>query len=187
MQFTAPQNFDSLTEALRFYGDADEIVFKNFCSLDEQEIAELCREARKLAEHLRLHQGRCAAAEIASRYGVEVIEDRWEVAGGKVLYLAECSLRPPRIRLNREAIEALAALMSQWATEEEQGWFTEEKLTEVTLAHELYHLLAQRPPSSAVELAAHAFARAFTGLPFSPRLYQALLARLSKREGGSAA
>ncbi len=73
MKFTAAQNFTSLTELMRFYGDADEIVFKSHCALDEQEIAGLCRSARRLVHQLRLHHGSKRADEIAQSYGIAVL------------------------------------------------------------------------------------------------------------------
>jgi len=45
MKFTTAQDFTSLAELLRLYGDADEIVFKSHCRLDGAEIAEACHGA----------------------------------------------------------------------------------------------------------------------------------------------
>jgi hypothetical protein len=39
----------------------------------------------------------------------------------------------------------------------------------------LYHILAQQPSSQTAEGRAHEFAQAFTGLPFSPHVYEAFL------------
>lgn len=183
MKFTAAQRFTSLAALLRFYSDADEIVYKNHCELDEQEIAALCRAARCLAARLHAHYGAQRAAVIAQSYGISVVRDAWQVAEGKRVYLAECTLHPPQISLNIETITALAKLMAQWATERERRWFTEETLVEVATAHELFHLLEPHAARATVELAAHCFTRAFTALPFSPLLYHVLLARLTRGEG----
>lgn len=184
MKFTATQDFTSLAELMRFYSDADEIVFKSHCQLDESEIVELCHRARHLANRMRLRHGSQSAEEIAAGFGCKILREAWQVAEGKIIYLAECSSLPradgARIRVNTEAVTSLAGLMAQWANDEERELFTEAKIIETAIAHELFHLVEQRPPSTAVELEAHAFARAFTAHPFSPLLYSTLLARLAK-------
>lgn len=183
MNFTAAQSFTLLSDLLRFYSDADEIIYKSQSDLDEQEIAALCREARRLATRLHEHHGAQGAAAIAQRYGIEVVRDAWEVAAGKLIYLAECTAQPPQIRLNTEVIEALATLMARWAGESERCWFSAEVLAEVATAHELFHLLETHAAPATAELSAHCFARAFTALPFSPLLYQVLLQRLAQGKG----
>jgi len=189
MKLTAAQDFTSLTDLLRLYSDADEIVFKSHCHFDESEIAEACRHARRLARHWgqqgRLHHSARTAEEVAASLGCRVLHEAFQMAEGKVIYLAECSFPPQTgeaiIRVNTDAVTSLAGLMAQWASEIEQPWFTEAKISEVAIAHELFHLIEQRPSSALAELEAHAFARAFTSLPFSPLLYNKLLARLSTK------
>lgn len=183
MKFTAAQSFTSLAELMRFYGDVDEIVFKSHCDLDEQEIAELCRNARRLVHQLKLRHGSKRAGQIAQFYGIAVLREEWQAAEGKLIYLAECAGHPPKISLNMRAIRSLADLMPHWANENELVWFTVTRLVEVATAHELCHLIEPRAASPSVELTAHAFARTFTGLPFSPLLYNALLIRLSTGKG----
>ncbi len=188
MRFIATQDFTSLADMLRLYGDADEIVFKSHFKLDEAEIAEACHEGRWLANRLRLRHRAKSAEEIAAGYGCNVVREAWQVAEGKMFFLGECLLRQKTssasreqtlIRVNTEATASLAELMSQWAGESESQWFSETKISEVVVAHELFHLLKQEPASTPIELAAHAFARAMTGLPFSPILYNELLIRLA--------
>ncbi len=188
MRFTATQDFTSLADMLRLYGDADEIVFKSQFKLDEAEIAEACHEGRWLANRLRLRHGAKSVEEIAAGYGCKIVREAWQVAEGKVVFLGECLLRQKTsgeslgrtlIRVNTDATTSLAELMSQWADESERQWFSEVKISEVVVAHELFHLLKQEPASMPIELAAHAFARAMTGLPFSPILYNELLIRLA--------
>ena len=183
MKFTTRQDFVSLAELMRFYGDFDEIVFKSHCDLDEQEIADLCRTARRSVDQLRLHYGRKRAAEIAQAYGIVVITDQWQPGSGRVIALAEKSLHPPGIHLNLDAIESLADLMPHWANEHELVWFTEAQIIEVATAQQLYCLI--EPHLASAELASHAFTRAFTALPFSPLLYGALLTRLLKGRGSA--
>ena len=188
MRFTATQDFTSLADMLRLYGDVDEIVFKSQFKLDESEIAEACHEGRWLANRLRLRHGSKSAEEIAAVYGCSVVREAWQVAEGKIVFLGECLLRQKAvgsnpeqtlIRVNTEATTSLAELMAQWADESESQWFSETKISEVVVAHELFHLLKQEPASTPIELAAHAFARAMAGLPFSPILYNELLIRLA--------
>ncbi len=181
MTFTVAQDFTSLNELLRLYGDADEIIFKKHCRLDESEIAEACHHARLSAHRLRSHHGEQSAEVIATDLGCRILRESWQVAEGKVIYLAECWFPPQHdettIRVNTDAVTSLAELMEQWAGETEQAWFTEAKISEVAVAHELFHVIERRPSSPRAELEAHAFARALTQLPFSPLLYQILLAR----------
>jgi hypothetical protein len=183
MNFIAAQDFTSLTELLRFYSDADEIVFKSHCRLDGAEIAEACHEARRLAHKLRLHHDERNAEEIAARLGCRILREGWQTGEGKIVYLAECSFPPKSneatIRLNTDAIASMAGLMAQWAGEAEQEWFAEARISQVAVAHELFHIIERRPSSPVAEIEAHAFARALTRLPFSPLLYQTLLARLA--------
>lgn len=184
MKLTATQDFISLTELLRFYSDADEIVFKNHCRLDESEIVEACHDARRLAHRIQSHHGEKSAEKIALSLGCAIRCEAWEVAGNNVIYLAECSLQTKTsgaaIRINTHATKLLADFLKSWANEQERKFFTDAKISEVVIAHELFHLVEQRPPSTLLELEAHAFARAFTQLPFSPLLYSTLLRQLAK-------
>jgi hypothetical protein len=91
-----------------------------------------------------------------------------------VIYLAEASLRPARITVNTTAIANLAEAAGQ-APAEYRNWFTEAAITEVVIAHELYHILTAQPSSKPAESRAHEFAQALTGLPFSPHVYEAVL------------
>jgi hypothetical protein len=169
-----------LTELLQLYSDADEIVFKHHCQLDEQTLANLCREARHLAHHLRLRHANRRVAEVARALGIEIVHEEWEVAEGQIIYLAECSWHPPRISLNAAAIGRLAEFIPHWGGAAAQAWFTRAQVSEVAIAHELYHLVQQNSPRQLTELAAHAFARAFTDLPFSSLLYGVLLTRFAR-------
>lgn len=184
MKFIPPQEFTSLTEMLRFYSDADEIVFKSHCRLDESEIAEACHNARRLAHRLQVHHGEKSAEKIAISLGINVLREAWEIAENKVLYLGECFQQTKgggaAIRINTGATKLLADFQKLWTAESEQEFFTEAKISEVVIAHELFHLVEQRAPSTLVELEAHAFARAFAQLPFSPLLYNTLLHQLAK-------
>jgi hypothetical protein len=174
MSSAIPQPFTSFDSLLRFFSDADEIVFQLYCRVSDEEIAARCRDARQLAHQLHGRFGSRQPAEVAAAYGVEVAQARWSAVGG-VMVLGECRLQPPAIRLNLETIEAVCARARRVAGAAWQPWFTAPQIAEVVTAHELYHILRQHASSRPVELAAHAFARAFTGLPFSGLLYEALL------------
>jgi hypothetical protein len=187
MQQTPPvfASFDSL---VRFFSDADEIVFQLYIEVGDEQIAALCREARETAHHLHGRFGPRPAAELAAVYGVEVAEARWNTAEGRVVYLGECRLQPPRITLNLDAIEALSEFAERRASEAWRCWFTSAHIRDVVTAHELYHIIKQgrqRSSSRPVELAAHAFARTLTGLPFSGLLYEALLRQMPAAIGSA--
>ena len=117
-----------------------------------------------------------SASEYAKRIGIQIAYATWHVAAGRVIQFAECTRQPVQITLNDEAIERLAAAS---VTEAEQHWFTREQITEVILAHELFHLLTPAPSVWAKhtvnEAAAHAFAQSWTGLPFHPTKYEQVL------------
>lgn len=174
-------HYTTFDKLLRTYADADEIVFERAAGAGAEAAAELCRSARRRAESLRLRFGRSQAAEVARSYGVEVTSAEWETAEGRVVHLAECSLRPPRILINAAAIKTCAGAAREMSWGHEVQWFSEGEITEIATAHELYHILDRQPSSVGAELAAHAFARAFTGLPFSPLLYHELLRARSVR------
>lgn len=177
-RFSATQNFTVLSDLMRLFSDADEIVYRSFCDLEPDEIAMLCRDARRLASHVRLRNPGRKMADIVRDYGVSVRREEWETAG--ILFFAECEMSPPLIRLNTGTISALAGLMRLWAPESDLHWFSDETISEVATAHELSHILDPARPSKTRELHAHAFAREATGLPFSPLLYDDLLQRMSK-------
>ncbi len=118
----------------------------------------------------------CSPSQLAAACGIPVIYETLPLAFGRVIYLAEASLQPARITVNTTAIAQLAAAAWQ-APAEQRPWFTETALTEVAIAHELYHILAQQPSSARAEAAAHQFAQTLTGLPFSPHVYEAVLKR----------
>ena len=111
---------------------------------------------------------------LAEACGIPIKYETLPLAFGRVSYLAEASLQPPSITVNTTAIAKLTEAAWQ-APAEHRAWFTETAITEVVMAHELYHILTQQPSSKAAEAAAHEFAQALTGLPFSPHVYEAIL------------
>jgi hypothetical protein len=164
----------SFAESLKFYADADEIVYEKLSRSDTAAVAERCRAARRLAERLHLHyQTRCAE-EVAEAYGIEIKREQWPLVCGRFVYLAEAQTHPPQIRLNLAGVAKLAELADS-VPPEVREWFGEKQVTGVIVAHELYHIIAEQPSRPSVELAAHTFAREFTCLPFSPLLYEAML------------
>jgi hypothetical protein len=131
---------------------------------------------------LRQLHGDVSAQELARIYGIEILRDRWRVADGRLIYFAECSFDPPKITLNAEAVELAARAGSDCSAEDERRWFTQSRIAEVVIAHELYHILARQSSEPKVEPAANEFARAFTGVPFSPTRYEMVLRRATKSE-----
>lgn len=115
-------------------------------------------------------------SQLAAACGIPITYETLPLAFGRVIYLAEASLQPPHITVNQTAIAKLAEASVQ-APAAHRDWFTAAAIAEVAIAHELYHILAARPSSQTAECAAHEFAQALTGLPFSPRVYEAILQR----------
>jgi len=165
-----------LTQLMRDYGAADELIYARLAGASGSTSAAAGRAGRELARSVRARFQSSEVAEIAESYGIGMVCERWPLAFGSVIYLAEATLKPARIRLNQTAVEAVVRASGG---QEGGWWFGAKAVTETALAHELYHLLARRPSQLGVELAAHAFARELVGLPFSPLLYAALLVRSS--------
>ena len=126
----------------------------------------LIEQARRLARALRVKHGARSALRLAGWLGIEVEQQRWRVAEGRVRYFAECTRQPLRIVLNEAALELGAP--------DEAA-----QLREIVIAHELGHLLLPQPAAwakhSLREAAAHAFAQELTGWPFDPAHYEHLL------------
>jgi hypothetical protein len=120
-----------------------------------------------------------APSQVAATCGIRLIYEKLPLAFGRVIYLAEASLQPPRISVNTTAIAKLAECAAQ-VPAEQRPWFTAAIITEVVVAHELYHILAQQASSPAVEARAHEFAQALTGLPFSPHIYEMALKQAAR-------
>lgn len=175
MSLGVSRSFTSFDSLFRFFSDADEIVFQLGLKIDDQELACLCREARQQAAHLHKHFGACQTGELARFYGVEIAGERYQSGEKQVLSLAECSLQPPKINLNLDSIEILAAYGQSVADSDQMQWFTLDHITEVATAYELYHIIRRHGSSRSIEIAAHCFARAFTDTPFSSLLYHSLL------------
>jgi hypothetical protein len=173
-QAAVPQPFTSFESLLRFFSDADEIVFQLCFKSDDEQIALLCREARHMAHHLHMHFGTRFAGDLARVYGVEMAYEQLQIAGEQAIYLARCNLRPPMINLNLDAIQALAEYGQNVAGKNEKKWFANSQIAEVVTAQELYQIIRQNSSLSA-KMAAHCFARTFTGIPFSSLLYNTLL------------
>lgn len=160
------------------FSDADEILFEARGEFVSERIAELCRAARTLAQRVQAHYRTRQPAEIARAFGVEIVRERWETAAGRICYLGECTRQPPQIRLNLAALDRLIELgKSEWgeAADAQRVWFSADRVAEVVIAHELYHLLSRHALPRAAELAAHVFARDLLALPFSPLLYETVL------------
>ncbi|MFN0119501.1 MAG: hypothetical protein ACKV2V_03255 [Blastocatellia bacterium] len=113
-------------------------------------------------------------AQFAAAIGARIIPDEWQTAGGRVVYLGECRTDTREIRLNTWAIRHVAAAARQAFAPAEQEWAGEQRITEVVLAHELFHILHGGAGPRA-ENAAHAFVAAWLRMPFSPARYQLLL------------
>ncbi len=65
--------------------------------------------ARQHAQRLKLQYPLRTVRDIAQSLNIEIICDAWVVASGRVIFLAECSLQPPEIRLNQAALGKMAA------------------------------------------------------------------------------
>src|SRR5262249_4048279 len=142
----------------------------------------LCREARQMAHHFQMHFGTRTAADLARIYGVETTSERIGNGPDRLISLADCSLRPPKINLNLEAIDALARYGQSVAGVNEKKWFAESQIIEVVTAQKLYCFFRQNSSSPPVEMAAHCFARTFSEIPFSSLFYNTLLQQTRDKE-----
>lgn len=157
-----------------------------------------------LAQQARA-SGRAAADRLLARYpgqsaeglcgelGLSILRRGEAADGGRVLYAQ--FVPPGEITVFTHCVSAAAALAQESGP---LSWLRAGPLEQVLLAHELYHALEERDPtlfSRAYrlrlwalgplhndsplfvlgEIAGMAFARALTGLPFSPYALEALL------------
>jgi hypothetical protein len=124
-----------------------------------------------LVIQLRQQYGDISARELVARLGIEIRHAAWQIAEGQVVQFAECSHHPKQITLNDWAIERLKAV--------QVNNLHHDQITEVIIAHELFHLLTPAPSVWAkhaeTENAAHEFAQCWTGLPFHPTEYEKIL------------
>ncbi len=120
-----------------------------------------------------------SSTQIAEACGITISYETLPLAFGRVIYLAEASLQPSRITVNTTAIAKLAEFAAE-APADWRSWFTARVITEVVIAHELYHILAQQASSRVAETMAHEFAQTITGLPFSPHVYEAVLKQAAR-------
>lgn len=167
--------FLSFSEMRRFFGDSDEMVLASLSALDEQSIAEICRNAERRARQLRSRFGSRTVAEIADCFGAKVTNVEKETPGGGLPHLVDCTHHPPSIRLHAPLINRAAALAEPWIEDEERRWFEPQVIGEAMAAQGFYQMLAPNLASQIVE--APVFARALCALPFSPLLYQELVAQ----------
>jgi len=141
---------------------------------------DILADPRLLVDRLRQLHGDVSAQELARTYGIEILRESWRVADGRLIYFAECSFDPPKMTLNAEAIELAARAGSDCSAEDERRWFTESRIAEAVIAHELYHILARQSSAPEVESAANEFARIFTGAPFPLSRYEMVLRRAGR-------
>jgi hypothetical protein len=118
-------------------------------------------------------------SQLAAACAIPVKYERLPLAFGRVVYLAEAFLQPPGITVNLTAIEKIITCATE-IPDEYRGWFTAAALSEIIIAHELYHILAQQPSNRVTEIHAHDFAQALTGLPFTPKVYEEILRQITE-------
>lgn len=155
---------------LLFYMQPDELIFRRHAAIDDAAIRALCYRARRTANRLYESYRTRSAFKIAGRLGVAVSREGWETAEGRIFYLGECTLLPPKIHLNMGGVQRLAKALFDMQGQG-IGWQSEECLEEATVAHELYHIVEHRHSCPEAELAAHSFTRELLAMPFSPLLF----------------
>ncbi len=121
----------------------------------------------ELANRLRTQFPAQSTIEIAAALSITIQLEKLPL-----LYLAEVALHPPVITINTKALKILSETE---VAKETPSWFRAERLQEVIIAHELYHILTKQPTNKVTEAQAHLFAQALTGLPFAPQVYEEIL------------
>ena len=178
--FRHPDNLRAIDDLLGFYRQADESILPRLITLDDRVIEQVCVDARRLATSVSGHSPR----QLALRHGCQIIEESFSIAEGRLQLMGECSFAPgerPLMRINRAAIDQVSRWTIELVGTSEAAWFGPACLAELTIAHELYHLLTGASSAPLTELGAHIFVRALTNWPFSPLILPALLRR---RPGG---
>ncbi|MEY3283179.1 MAG: hypothetical protein RIR86_1192 [Acidobacteriota bacterium] len=188
MRWRQPEDLRTIEQLLDFYRQADEAILGKLTDLDRTAISRLSAESRQLAAD---YAG-LAPRQLAARCGWPIIEESLTVAAGRLHLLGECSFAPgrqPRLRINRRAIDAVSRHALKLVGDADSAWFSPAALDDLTIAHEIHHLLTGhlltghlltgQAATSLNEQGAHIFARALTGWPFSPLVLPALLQRRS--------
>ncbi|MFN9743733.1 MAG: hypothetical protein ACK562_16685 [Acidobacteriota bacterium] len=193
MRWRQPEDLRTIEQLLDFYRQADEAILGKLTDLDRTAISRLSAESRQLAA---AYAG-LAPRQLAARCGWPVIEESLTVAAGRLHLLGECSFAPgrqPRLLINRRAIDAVSHHALKLVGDADSAWFSPAALDDLTIAHELHHLLTGhlltghlltghlltgQAATTLNEQGAHIFARALTGWPFSPLVLPALLQRRS--------
>jgi hypothetical protein len=188
MRWRQPEDLRTIEQLLDFYRQADEAILGELTDLDRTAISRLSAESRQLAA---AYAG-LAPRQLAARCGWPIIEESLTVAAGRLHLLGECSFAPgrqPRLLINRRAIDAVSRHALKLVGDADSAWFSPAALDDLTIAHELHHLLTGhlltghlltgQAATSLNEQGAHIFARALTGWPFSPLVLPALLQRRS--------
>ena len=188
MRWRQPEDLRTIEQLLDFYRQADEAILGELTDLDRTAISRLSAESRQLAA---AYAG-LAPRQLAARCGWPIIEESLTVAAGRLHLLGECSFAPgrqPRLLINRRAIDAVSRHALKLVGDADSAWFSPAALDDLTIAHEIHHLLTGhlltghlltgQAATSLNEQGAHIFARALTGWPFSPLVLPALLQRRS--------
>lgn len=177
MRLRFPFHHQTMVERFDFYRQSDEDILGALTDLGSPQIDRLCHEARQLAATFEGLTPR----GLAAREGWRIIEETVLIGdhtGAGIELMGECDFfpgRPAAIMINRTGIERVSRLALRSVGTFGDAWFHPPSLTDLTISHELYHLVNRAAGDRVSELAAHVFARAFTSSPFSPLLLHALL------------
>ena len=184
MRWRQPDDRLTIEQLLDLYRQADEAILRELTDLDQPAFSRRSAEARQLAA---TYAG-LTPRQLAARCGWPVIEESLTIAAGRICLLGECSFVPgqrPLILINRLAIDQVSRHALELVRSAEAVWFSPAVLDDLTIAHELHHLLTghlltEQSATPVHEQGAHIFARALTGWPFSPLVLPALLRRRSR-------
>lgn len=115
------------------------------------------------------------ARALAKRLGARIVERRGGIAEDRWV-MSECNSRDKTIVIYLDTLELLSELVAV-----NDLPFDPERLDEIAIAHECFHLISGSGHGPQGEEDAHKFARELLDLPASPGLLNELLSREGQR------
>jgi hypothetical protein len=161
-----PGKSGSRTEVVNCFSSPEELLHTADADDGRLRVAAACAQGRCVADQYR----GSSVSQLAASLRVKVTLDSWTAYPGGVLYFAESDTCARTVVVNCWPLRRIALFLEEFT--DLGRWRREERIQEVVLAHEMYHLVTGRLTRRATEIEAHAFARSLLDLPFSPTLFE---------------
>ena len=185
MRLRLPGSIRSIEDLLAFHRLSDEEILRQSTDpahLDDRSITRLCVEARNAPG--------ATLAELLAEADARIIDGSDLFPSGGIVWFGECDFppgKPPVIAVNLRLIARIGDRLALIPDRSESVWFEPARLTELVVAHELYHIRQDSGRGSSgwrTEFAAHVFACSLTGWRYSPLLLDSIVRFTCRRDGG---